>query len=445
MKKRFLLDTSVLLYDPQAIFKFGDNEVVICLSVIQELDKFKKGLTETGRSAREVSRYLDELRSRGKLTEGIPLQQGGSLKVDLALEEERGKIPPEMTVGSHTDALLLAVARRYQNLKDETPIILVTRDTNLRVRADALGIVVEDFEPSEVQIDELYSGVRNVDVPGEVVDKFFAERKLQLPQDEYRFFPNEFVILRAAENREQSALGRYREDKQMIVPLIKKKEGVWGIVPKNVEQNFAMDLLLDDSVQLVSLIGKAGTGKTLLALAAGLHKTIDEGRYSKLLVSRPVFPMGKDIGYLPGDLEEKLNPWMQPIFDNIEFLLGGGAGKEYYKRSSTSYRDLINQGMLNIEPLTYIRGRSIPNQYLIVDEAQNLSPHEIKTIMTRVGDNTKIVLTGDCYQIDNPYIDSSNNGLTYVVDRFKRECISGHITLVKGERSQLSELATKLL
>ena len=192
-------------------------------------------------------------------------------------------------------------------------------------------------------------------------------------------------------------------------------------------------------------INASGTGKTLLALAAGLHKTIDEGRYSKLLVSRPVFPMGKDIGYLPGDLEEKLNPWMQPIFDNIEFLLGGGAGKEYYKRSSTSYRDLINQGMLNIEPLTYIRGRSIPNQYLIVDEAQNLSPHEIKTIMTRVGDNTKIVLTGDCYQIDNPYIDSSNNGLTYVVDRFKRECISGHITLVKGERSQLSELATKLL
>ncbi|MBI2608485.1 MAG: PhoH family protein [Deltaproteobacteria bacterium] len=443
MKKRFLLDTNVLLYDPQAMFRFENNEVVICLTVIQELDKFKRRLDETGRNAREVVRHLDEIRERGLLTEGIEIEKGSVLRVDLCLEEEKGSLAPELQGDSHTDAILLATARRYQK-DEERPVILVTKDANLRVRADALGIVVEDYEPQSVDIEDLYSGTRILDVPGEVVDRFFAERKLELSPQLYSFYPNEFLILKDNANESHTALARFHADKGLLLPLAKKKEGVWGITPKNVEQNFALDLLLDDSVQLVSLIGKAGTGKTLLALAVGLSKTIDEGRYHKLLVSRPVFPMGKDIGYLPGDLEEKLNPWMQPIFDNVEFLLGG-TGKEYYKRASGGYKDLVNQGMLNIEPLTYIRGRSIPNQYLIVDEAQNLSPHEIKTIMTRVGENTKIVLTGDCYQIDNPYIDSANNGLTYVVERFKEEGIAGHVTLTKGERSQLSELATKLL
>ena len=246
-------------------------------------------------------------------------------------------------------------------------------------------------------------------------------------------------------------MGRYDAKQECVCPLLKRQEGVWGVFPKNLEQSFALDLLLNDNIKLVSLVGKAGTGKTLLALAAGLLKTVDEGQYQKLLVSRPIFPMGKDIGYLPGDIEEKLNPWMQPIFDNIEFLLGSSAAhaskEQGQGRKSTSRGcfELINQGMLNIEPLTYIRGRSIPNQYMIVDEAQNLTPHEIKTIITRVGQNTKIVLTGDCYQIDHPYIDSSSNGLTYVVERFKEEAIAGHVTLLKGERSPLAELAANLL
>jgi PhoH-like ATPase len=203
-----------------------------------------------------------------------------------------------------------------------------------------------------------------------------------------------------------------------------------------------MDALLNDEILFVSLVGKAGTGKTLLALAAGLSKTLDEGRFQRLLVSRPIFPMGRDIGYLPGDVEEKLNPWMQPIFDNVEYLMGADTSQ---KKAAGRAQELINQGMLNIEPLTYIRGRSIPNQYLIVDESQNLTPHEIKTIVTRAGEGTKIVLTGDCYQIDNPYVDSANSGLTYAVERFKGQLISAHVTLTKGERSELAELASNIL
>jgi PhoH-like ATPase len=222
------------------------------------------------------------------------------------------------------------------------------------------------------------------------------------------------------------------------------KDYVWGIYPRNLEQSFALDLLLDDDIKMVTLVGTAGTGKTLLAIAAGLEKTTDEARYQKLLVSRPIFPLGRDVGFLPGTLEEKLNPWMQPIFDNLELLLGGhGQGRG--KRLSQSYHELISQGILEVEPLTYIRGRSIPNQYFIVDEAQNLTPHEIKTILTRAGDNTKVILTGDPYQIDNPYVDASSNGLTYVVERFRREAIGGHVTLVKGERSALATIAANLL
>jgi PhoH-like ATPase len=239
-------------------------------------------------------------------------------------------------------------------------------------------------------------------------------------------------------------MGRYSRELDCIVPLLKPVEGLWGIFPKNAEQAFAMDALLNDDIKLVSLVGKAGTGKTLMAIAAGLVKTVDEGVFSRLLVSRPVFPLGKDIGFLPGDIEEKLNPWMQPIYDNVDFLFGA-TGSKGRRGAGKGCQELMNQGLLQIEPLTYIRGRTIPSQYLIVDESQNLTPHEIKTIVTRAGDGTKIVLTGDSFQIDNPYVDSANNGLVYLVDRFKDESIAAHITLSKGERSKLSELASNLL
>ena len=315
---------------------------------------------------------------------------------------------------------------------------------NLRVKADALGVVSVDYEPSRVTLEELYTGISTFDVPADVVENFLSQKRF--PFHEKGILPNAYVVLRDQHDPNHFAAGRYAATEQEIIPLKVPDQGVWGIKPRNVEQAFVLDALLDDSISLVSLVGKAGTGKTLLALACGLQKTIDEGKYQKLLVSRPIFPLGKDIGYLPGEIADKLNPWMQPIFDNVDYIVSFSGGEKTQKRPTRrAWQELINQGMLQIEPLTYIRGRSLAYQYLIVDEAQNLTPHEIKTIITRAGEGTKVVLTGDCYQIDNPYIDSSNNGLTYVVERFKNEGISSHVTLSKGERSHLAELATNLL
>lgn len=442
MKKTFVLDTSVILYDPQCIYRFDDNLVVVPITCLEEMDRFKKDLTETGRNARQFSRYLDEIRKRGSLTAGVSVGKHGTLVVDLFKDAEK-HLPVELRT-EKADHRILAVALKIRNERPSAPVIFVTKDVNLRVKADALGITSVDFEPSRVTIEELYSGVTQFDVPGEVIDNFLAQKRF--PIEEQGLHPNTYVYLRDQHHPEHFALGRYSSEEGAIVPLRVPNDGVWGIKPRNSEQAFVLDSLLDDRVSLVSLVGKAGTGKTLMALACGLQKTIDEGKYQKLLVSRPIFPLGKDIGYLPGEIEEKLNPWMQPIFDNVDFIVSSSAGEKPGKRPARrAWQELINQGMLHIEPLTYIRGRSLACQFLIVDEAQNLTPHEIKTIITRAGEGTKVVLTGDCYQIDNPYIDSSNNGLTYVVERFKNEPISGHVTLTKGERSHLAELATNLL
>jgi PhoH-like ATPase len=439
-KKIFVLDTNVLLFDAQAIYKFNDNDVVIPISVIEEIDRFKKDLNEVGRNARQFSRNLDNLRSKGSLSTGIKIETGGTLRVEL--NDEKLQLPA-MLVGEKADNRILAVAYNLLKKKSAKSVVFITKDTNLRLKADALGIPAEDYETSHVSIEELYSGMGVFEVSSKEITTFYTDRRLAFERPD--LYPNQFVILRDQLNPSHSAVGRYDLRQGAILPIIKSPEGVWGLHPKNVEQSFALDLLLNDEIQLVTLVGKAGTGKTLLAIAAGLLKTLDEGKFQKLLVSRPIFPMGKDVGYLPGDIEQKLNPWMQPVFDNIEFLMGGAENR---RRSSSVVRgmqELINQGMLQVEALTYIRGRSIPNQFLIVDEAQNLTPHEIKTILTRAGENTKIVLTGDCYQIDNPYVDSTSNGLAYVVERMKQEEISGHISLVKGERSMLAELASNLL
>ncbi len=442
MKKTFVLDTSVILYDPQCIFRFDDNVVVIPITCLEEMDRFKKDLTEIGRNARHFSRYLDEIRKRGSLTTGVEIGRRGTLIVDLFQDADKF-LPPSLKADKN-DHRILAVALKFRQEKPTVPVIFVTKDVNLRVKADALGINSVDFEPSRVSIEELYTGTLNFDVPGTVLDNFNTQRRF--PIDDRSLLPNTYVTLSDQHQADRTAQGRYMRQSKEIVPLRAPQSGVWGIKPRNAEQAFVMDALMDDSVSLVSLVGKAGTGKTLLALAAGLQKTIDESKYQKLLVSRPIFPLGKDIGYLPGEIEEKLNPWMQPIFDNIDFIVSFSSGEKPTKRPSRrAWQELINQGMLQIEPLTYIRGRSLAYQFLIVDEAQNLTPHEIKTIITRAGEGTKVVLTGDCYQIDNPYVDSSNNGLTYVVERFKNEEISAHVTLTKGERSQLSELATNLL
>lgn len=439
-KKTFVLDTNVFLFDAQAIYKFRENDVVIPITVIEEIDRFKKDLNEVGRNARQFSRNMDELRAKGSLSTGVKLEGGGSIKVELA--DDKLQIP--LLSADKADNRILAVAYALMKKKGGAKnIAFISKDTNLRIKADALGIPSEDYETNHVTIEELYSGMGVFEVSAKEITSFYTDRRL--PFERPDLYPNQFVILRDQVNPSHSAVGRYDLRQGAIVPIIKSPEGIWGLHPKNVEQSFALDLLLNDEIQLVTLVGKAGTGKTLLAIAAGLQKTLDESKYQKLLVSRPIFPMGKDVGYLPGDIEQKLNPWMQPVFDNIEFLMGGA---DHRRRSSSAARgmqELMNQGMLQVEALTYIRGRSIPNQFLIVDEAQNLTPHEIKTILTRAGDNTKIVLTGDCYQIDNPYVDSSSNGLAYVVERMKQEEISGHVSLVKGERSMLAELASNLL
>ncbi|MEW5764176.1 MAG: PhoH family protein [Acidobacteriota bacterium] len=433
MSRTYVLDTNVLLHDPHSIYRFQENTVVIPIWVIEEVDRFKRDVTEIGRSAREVSRELDNLRQLGPLSGGVPLPEGGTLHV--AIERvEKENLPPTIREGS-ADNLILGVALALQRKSGD--VVLVTKDTNLRIKADAFGLPAEDYETDKVQIDELYAGWRTLTVPKRTLDSLFQKRSVPC---EANLHPNEMALLLDEENPNHTALARQNPQDRTLHPLDDIKP-LWGISPRNKEQRFALDLLLNDGIPLVTLVGKAGTGKTLLALAAGLHKVADQQQYQRLLVTRPIFPMGRDIGYLPGELEEKLKPWMQPIFDNLELLLN----LSYSNRGHDAYRELVDQRILQIEALTYIRGRSIPNQFLIVDEAQNLTPHEVKTIVTRAGEHTKIVLTGDPYQIDNPYIDSSSNGLTYVVERFKAQKEAGHITLSRGERSDLAEIAANVL
>ena len=435
--KTFVLDTNVILHDPQAIFSFEDNEVVIPIYVIEELDSFKKDLSELGRNARQVARHLDNLRQDGNLTSGVAVNGTGSVRVAITARD----LPAEYKTEHSVDNRILAVALECVEKSDGRSVTFVTKDVNLRIRAAALGITTEDFDSERTDISELYSGVAEIELPGDKIDAFYHDGKL--PLDDPYYLPNQFAFLKDAANPAHTALGKINLDLEVIEPLIGSKDGgMWGIRPRNREQSFAVDMLMNDNLKLVTLVGKAGTGKTLLAIAAGLHKVTDESIYQRLLISRPIFPLGRDIGYLPGDVEEKLTPWMQPIFDNVEFVMGLSRTE---RKRGRSYQELMDLGVLEIEPLTYIRGRSIPNQFLIVDEAQNLTPHEVKTIISRAGDNTKIVLTGDPYQIDNPYVDSTNNGLVHAVNRFKTERIAGHVTLMKGERSELAELAANLL
>jgi PhoH-like ATPase len=434
--KNFVLDTNVLLHDPAALNKFEDNRVIIPIYVIEEIDTFKKEQSELGRNAREVARLLDACRGLGHIADGVPIGKGGTLRVAIG----RRALPEALRTSHIADNYILATALEVRDAEPETRTVLVTKDVNLRVRGDALGLLTEDYESEKVSIDELYLGSSEVDVEGAKVDAFYQEGSL--PLDQPGLFPNQYILLRDRDNAAHTALGRWDGVAKKVVAIRKLREGVWGIRPRNKEQHYALDLLLNDDIKLVTLVGKAGTGKTLVAIAAGLQKVAEETTYNKLLVSRPVYPLGKDLGFLPGDIEEKLHPWMQPIYDNVELLLGLGKSE---KKDGRSYQEMVDLGYLQIEPLTYIRGRSIPGQFMIVDEAQNLTPHEVKTIITRVGDGTKIVLTGDPYQIDNPYVDSSSNGLTTVVERFKNEPIAGHVTLTKGERSALAELASNVL
>ena len=434
--KNYVLDTNVLLHDARAFYAFADNNVIIPIYVIEEIDTFKKDQNELGRNARQVARLLDQYRSQGGLSNAQKMENGGTVRVVLPKNPHKNPSYDSRNM----DQRILETALEVRDADRDHPTILVTKDVNMRIRGDALGLDTVDFEPEKVSIDELYAGSRDLSVNPGVVDTFFTEGSVAVTADP-ALHANEYLTLKE-DVTGKSALGRYDVEQQKIVGVKKLREGVWGIKPRNKEQHFALDLLLNDDIKLVTLVGKAGTGKTLLAIAAGLQKVTEDQTFSKLLVSRPIFPMGRDIGFLPGDIEEKLNPWMQPIYDNLEFLLGLNKAD---KQDGRSYAELVDMGFVEIEPLTYIRGRSLPNVFMIVDEAQNLTPHEVKTIVTRAGEGTKIILTGDPYQIDHPYLDSSNNGLTTVAERFKQEGLAGHIILTKGERSPLAELATRIL
>ncbi|MCX5748546.1 MAG: PhoH family protein [Proteobacteria bacterium] len=432
--KNYVLDTNVLLHDARAFYAFADNNVIIPIYVIEEIDTFKKDQSELGRNARQVARLLDKHRSEGGLNQAQPMENGGTVRVALA----RNPVKNPSYDSRSMDQRILETALEVREESPGLATVLVTKDVNMRIRGDALGLQTVDFEPEHIQIEELYAGHRELNVPVSVVETFYTEGSVAI--DAPGLHPNEYLTLKDESGK--SALVRWDAGTTKAQPVKKLREGVWGIKPRNKEQHFALDLLLDDNIKLVTLVGKAGTGKTLLAIAAGLQKVTEEQVFSKLLVSRPIFPLGRDIGYLPGDIEEKLNPWMQPIYDNLELLLGLNKGDKKDGRSST---ELIELGFVEVEPLTYIRGRSLPNVFMIVDEAQNLTPHEVKTIITRAGEGTKIILTGDPYQIDNPYLDSSNNGITTVAERFKEQALAGHIILTKGERSPLAELATQIL
>ncbi|MCP9773456.1 PhoH family protein [Synechococcus sp. Tobar12-5m-g] len=460
MKKTFVLDTNVLLHDPGALSRFEDNNVVIPIEVVEEIDRFKRDATEKGRNARLVSRLLDGLRQKGNLAEGVEIEaiHQGRLKVVFCRSQTLSQLPPELQAGNG-DNNILAVAleqRLHGVMGSEPPVILVTKDTNLRIKADAVGLIAQDYNTGKVAIADLYPGLTEWWVTAAQIEQLHREGGLPLsvlaplPEGHAPLHANEGVTLVDGAQPSHTLLARYCAPAASLRPLQKGGRIKLGRVSaRNREQTFALDLLLDSAIQLLTLVGKAGTGKTLLALAAGLHQVADEPLYDRLLVTRPVIPLGKDIGFLPGDLQEKMGPWMQPVIDNLDFLLGAeepshGAARPN-RTPRNNWADLKGMGLLEVEAISYIRGRSIPRQFMVVDEAQNLTPHEVKTIVTRVGEGTKIVFTGDPYQIDNPYVDADSNGLTWLVERFKGQELAGHVTLHKGERSALAELAANLL
>ena len=443
--KHFVLDTNVLLHNPGALFMFADNEVVIPFDVIEELDKFKTNSDDLGRNARTVIRHLDRLREAGDLSKGVPVEQTGG-RVRVILNGEHQKLCPSLRADTPDNRIICCA---YNLAQQGNRVVFISKDINARIKSDTLGIKTMDFEAQKVDFERLFTGWRELQVDRSVIDSVFRDKqaKIDLPDP----VANEFILLKDANDPSHSALTRYKGDTGAIVPVRPRKSPVFGIMPRNLQQTMALDLLLDDSVKLVTLIGSAGTGKTLLAIAAGMLKVLNEQAYQKLLCARPIMPLGRDIGYLPGSKDEKLTVWMQPIFDNMTYLLSNrlaaesGAPHAALSTVEQRIKQLVDSGQVVLEPLTYIRGRSIPHQFMIVDEAQNLTPHEVKTIASRVGEGTKLVLTGDATQIDNPYLDSSSNGLSYLVERLKGKPIIGHVTLIRSERSELASLVADSL
>ena len=435
MNKTYVLDTSALLTDSRALLSYEENDIIIPLKVLEEIDNHKKRFDGVGLNSRLTIRYLDEIRSKGNLNDGVRLEEGKGMLYVKGYDPEN--IPNGLDP-KDADNQIIATAIT-EKAKTGNDVVVVSRDINMRVKCDSIGLESEDFTTDQVVQDtsELYDGLITHAVDDQIIDQYYNGEDIFLDKEDVPLSPNQFTMLVSNQNEKKSALARFKDYNNPLARVIDyQKKGVWGLRPRNKEQQFALELLMDDNIPIVTINGKAGCGKTLLAIAAGLEQTVEQGKFKKLVVSRPIMPLGKDIGFLPGELEEKMRPWLMPIQDNLEFLMNG---------QHENMEHLFDDKTISVEALTYIRGRSISKAYIIIDEAQNLTIHELKTIITRVGEDSKIVLTGDIEQIDNTYIDSITNGLSYAVEKFKAEPLAGHITLKKGERSKIATLAAKIL
>ena len=436
-KKTYVLDTSVYLTNAECIYAFENNDIHVPLKVFEEIDKHKKRQDAVGAQARKIIRIWDELRLNGSLDKGVRIRKGlGIVKSISSAGITPDDLPSDLDMRI-PDHLIIATALKAQR-ESSRKVILVSRDINMRVIADAVGVPSEDFQNNQVvdNSGSIYTGCSTILVDDQLVDQFYEKKDVYLDQKD--LYPNQYVMLVSNANEKKSALARYVNSTTPLQQILSAKHKIWGISPRNKEQSFLLDALMNPEIEVVSAIGKAGSGKTICAIAAGLEQTIDERgqQYSRVIVSRPVQPLGKDIGFLPGTMEEKMSPWLMPIQDNLQFLMGND------KITLDIY---MQKGTIEIEALTYIRGRSISNAFIIIDEAQNLTTHELKTIITRVGEGTKIVLTGDVEQIDNVYIDATSNGLTHAVEKFKNFELASHVTLHRGERSKVATFAAKNL
>jgi len=442
-KKNYVLDTSVYLTEATSIYKFGRNDLFVPLKVLEEIDGHKKRQDSVGANARHFIRILDELRLKGSLEKGVRIDKGlGILKVMSYNCLKNAIFPPDLDI-RHPDHTIIATAKAIQTLIPDKKTILVSRDINMRVICDSIGMPAEDYtsEKAVKSSDELYNGFIIQPVDEQVIDRYYDGEAITMAEDETdeSWYPNQYIMLVSNSNEKKSALAKFENYHTPLKNVIHKKIPDWKIEARNKEQAFAIDMLMNPNIKIVSLVGRAGSGKTLMAIAAGLQQTIglrsDENHYDRLIVSRPVQPLGKDIGFLPGTMEEKMLPWLMPIQDNLKFLMGDRTNLEMY----------MDKGKIEVEALTYIRGRSIANAYIVIDEAQNLTKHEVKTIITRIGEGSKIILTGDIEQIDNVYVNETSNGLAHAIEKFKEYPIAGHVSFKKGERSELATLASKVL
>ena len=440
MKKTYVFDTSALLADHKCIHEYKNNDIVIPFKVLEEIDSHKKRQDGAGFNARMLIRELDLLRAKGNIYRGVRLEKGKGL---ISIRDyDKNLLPDEYKLTNADNEIIgTAITERKRNF--DKKVIMVTKDIHMRVKCDTLELPCEDYDKDKIaNDDESYSGYVEHIVSDNLIDYFYEGEPVCLESSELTLHPNQFVLFKSSQNNKKSAFGKFTDYNTPVKRVVKNKKGIWGVKPKNKEQVFATSLLMDENIPIVSLIGPAGSGKTLLAIAAGLEQTLGDGLYKKLVVSRPVQPVGKDIGFLPGTVEEKMNPWLAPIRDNLEFLMSCSFSKRDNFETLDTY---IESGVIEVEALTYIRGRSISNAYIIIDESQNLTAHELKTIITRVGENTKIILTGDVEQIDNLYVDQQSNGLSYAIEKFKKHSLAGHVTLKKGERSAVATLASKTL